>query len=113
VEAHRQEQRQRQDHPADRRHPGEDSEEGADPHGQLGQGDDHPDRHRAVLEMGDERVEGTQPGGRSQLGLNRAGLRRVEEPGVGELLGAGERKGEPEERSQGQHDPSGALTRVG
>ena len=85
---------------ARRRHPGPQPEEGTQSDRQLRQRDDDPDRHGELQQVPEELVEGADPDGRDQLGLDARRAVGVEEVRVGQLLQSGEAEGDAEERPQ-------------
>ena len=100
VKADRQEQHQGQREAPGRGQPRPESEQGAHAHRQFAERDEDAERDRDMAERRDQRVDRAAPGGGRQLGLDRGRVGGIEEPGVGQLLQAGEAEREPEEGAQ-------------
>jgi hypothetical protein len=98
VEAHGQEEGEREQHPAGRGHPGPKPQECSQSDGQFRQRNEDADRHGEAQEVSQDQVHGADPDGGDHLRLDAGRAVGVEEVRVGKLLQPGEAEREAEER---------------
>ena len=105
VKAHSEEEREREHHPAGCGDSRPQSENRSQTYRQFGQGDDDADGNGEAQEVSEQFVQGADPDGCDQLGLDARGAVRVEEVRIGQLLEPGKAKSDAQEGTQGHERP--------
>ena len=104
MEADRQEQHERQHQAPGGGQSRPEPEQCRHANGNLAERDQYAEEDRDMGQGRDQRMDWASQGSAPELGLDRGRISGVEEPGIGELLQAGEAEREPEEGPQREQD---------